>query len=381
MKMICCCLLTCFWILSAFAQQGNSIYKTTKLKDIANLLSIKEIGDRSEGFYSLPAWEGYPLIMHVNQNRIIDHIGIRLFNREQMQDKDMSSVFDFVERYVLELILIKDRTKIASKLNDDKVNLEYGDFPDLKKITDSLSLEIKQFDTREYRISWTDNVNNRIIYALSFPMYYELMLGMNKIEIENNLEADIKAQAYNIKVQEPVRKENMYFIPQTGYYIKPGEKYILETLNSNLYYTKDSDGTFSLLFDERFPVESLSNLMISDDTENNYLLNITQHKYGRNVSEFTVPLKQWIRYCLNGGCVAYFGLESQDEHRIKATVIMENKKPAYNHVLYVVFDKSRLSTPDGTIHATLHAYIPTHNVSDLYNETRREMPETNKKIE
>jgi len=369
MKKICCCLLTCLLALSAFTQ-NNGIYKTARLKDMANLLSITETGTRLEGYHSLPAWTGYPVVMHINQNRIIDHIGIHLFNREQIRDKDMSVVLDFVERYLLELILIKDKSRIAGKLREDKVTLEYGDFPALKKITESLLLEITQSDSRKYRISWTDKTDNRIIYALSFPMYYELMLGMNKIEIENNLAEEIKAQVYNIKVTEPVRKENLIPVPQTKYYIKQGEKYILETLNSNLYYIKSQDGTFSLLFDEKFPVESLSNLMISDDVENNYSLNITQNKYGQNVANFTVPLKQWIRYCLNVGCTAYFGLESQDENQIKASVVMENKKLAYNHVLYIIFDKTQLSKANGIINAKLHAYIPTHNVTDLFYETQ-----------
>jgi len=344
---------------------------------MANLLSIKAT-DRLEGYHTLPVWDGYSLVMHVTQNRVIDHIGLHLFNREQVRDKDMTVVFDFVERYLLELILLKDKSKIAGKLKEDKVNLEYGDFPALKKITESLLLEVTQSDSRKYRISWTDKTNGQTVYALSFPMYYELMLGMNKIEIENNLEADIKAQIYNIKVTEPVRKENLYPVPQTKYYIKQGEKYILETLNSNLYYIKKQDGTFTLLFDEKFPVESLSNLMISDDMDNNYLLNVTQNKYGQNVSEFTVPLKQWIRYCLNLGCVAYFGLESQDEHQIIASVVMENRKLAYNHVLYIIFDKSRLNKPDGTIKAKLHAYIPTHNVTDLFYQTK-DKPNTKQK--
>ncbi|PXV65011.1 hypothetical protein CLV62_1089 [Dysgonomonas alginatilytica] len=369
MKKIYYCLIICFFSLPVFSENSN-LYKTHKLEEMANLFLIKLPTDKSEGYHSVSFWEGYPVVIHVDQKKVIDHIGVYLFNRDQIVNRNMNIVFDFVERYLLELIQVKDRTRIAAMTRDDKVVIEYGDFPDLKKITPSHILEISQSELKNYRISWTEKASNKTVFAMSFPLQYELMLGMNKIEIEDNLLNDINYQQYDTKELHPLKKEKLLPVPQTDYYIRQGAKYILESMNSNLYYKKEANRGFSLLSDTNYPVELVANLMISDEIENNFLLNITQYKYGQNTTNFTIPLKQWVSYCLHSGCTPYFGVESQDESQIKASVIMENKKLGYNHILYIVFDKSQLSKLGGTIDAKLYSYIPTHNVTDLFYETQ-----------
>lgn len=365
MKFIFYLLFSLVSVSSFYAQ-----YKTNKLEEIAKQIQLETNSNRLEGLHSVQSWRGYPIVICVDGEHIVDHIGLRLFNRNVARDKDMTIIFDFVERYLLELILVNNKEQIATLLRDDKVVLEYGDFSDLKLISDSSLLEITQSDTRTYHISWINDKNKKTIYSLSFPIQYDLILGMNKIEIENKLADEVRSHAYNVKVADMVRKEDLLPAPQANYYIKQGNKYILEALNSNLYYKKDAKKGFHLLLDENHPIESLANLMISDNIENNYQIEITQNKYGQQIERFSVPLKQWIRYCIDSGCVAYFGVESQSENEIKASVVMENRKLAYNHVFYLSFDKALLRKPNDTIRGKLHAYIPTHNVTDLFYSSK-----------
>lgn len=368
MKKVCCLLMVCLSALSALGQ-GSDRYRTTKQQEMANLLPIDLSNINSSG-YNFDIWKGYSIAIRNNHKHQIEHIGLKLFNRQDLNDRDLSIIFDFVERYLLELILIGDRQQIASVIKSDNVTLEYGDFSDLKKITDALLLNIHQDETNQYKISWTDNQTKNIIYSFSFPMHYELILGMNKKEIEEKLVEDILSLHSNIEVREEVRKENLKQIGNAKYYVKEGRKYIIESLNSNLYYIKQKNEHYSLIRDFKYPVESLANLMLSEEGDTSYQLDITQNKYGYQTSHYTVPLKQWIRYCLYMGCTPYFGLESEDDKEIRASVVMENRKLAYNHILYITFSKDQLKRKDGVIKTKLHAYIPTHNVIELFDETK-----------
>lgn len=367
MKKVCCLLIIYMSTFCVFGQVENR-YQIAKLKEMANLLSVDLKIDSDSS--SSRVWRGYPIIIRTNHKNTIDHIGIQLFNRQDLNDKDLLVIFDFVERYLLELILVGDRQQVASVIQSDGVRLEYGDFSDLKKITDSNLLEISQDETNRYSINWRGKETGKTIYAFSFPMHYELILGMNKKEIENKLSEDILQFPYNVEVKKEVREEDLQQVGNAKYYVRQGIKYIIESLNSNLYYLKQKNGHYSLICDFKYPVESLANLMISEEGSHNYILDITQNKYGYQTSHYTVPLKQWIKYCLYMGCTPYFGLESEDDKQIKASLVMENRKLAYNHVLYITFSKDQLVDKSGSIKVKLHAYVPTHNVIDIFYETK-----------
>lgn len=379
MKKVCCQLFVfVFFSLSSLGQNSDQ-YKTAKIEEMANLLSF-DLSDSAFGYQS-KQWQGYPITVHTDGQGKIDHLGLKLFNRQDSNDKDLLLIFNFVERYLLELLLLKDRQQLANMLISDRVNLEYGDFPDLKKISDSLLLRISQDESGKYSVSWSDHQTGKIVYSLSFPVNYELILGMNKIEIENNLAKEIQLQAYNIEVKGTVRIEDLQLMPKTtNHYIKQGVKYIIGALNSNLYYMKDKGDQFRLIYDNKYPIESLANLMITEEVDHSYQLDISQNKYGYKEASFQVPLKQWVRYCLNSGCVPYFGFEDENETEIRASVVMENRWLAYNHVLYITFSKDLLKQKSGSIKAKLHAYIPTHNVTDLFYQTTNNLDKKPKNI-
>lgn len=366
MKKICICLLVSCIALPLFAQDSGK-YKTKRLEGIANLLSVNP--ERlTEGYHQLPDRDGHSLQLHVSKNGIVDHIGLKLFNRDNVDDKDMTVIFDFTERYLLELVLIDNWEQSAKRMEEDKVTLDYVYFSDLKKISDTLLSEITRFEDKGYSITWKEKGKQKNTFGISFPIQYELILGMNKIEIEDGLQQSIQNQENTIREQKPVHKTTLFPVPQTNYYIKQGAMYMISELSANLYYIKEGANGFRLLHNPDFPIETLANLMTTNEIENDYQLSITQNKYGYNAVNYTASLKQWLNYCFDSGCTAYFGLEAQDEEVIKATVVMENKELAYNHILYIDFNKSCLNKRNGTIKAKLNSFIPTHNLTDLYYE-------------
>ena len=64
----------------------------------------------------------------------------------------------------------------------------------------------------------------------------------------------------------------------------------------------------------------------------------------------------------------YFAVENETIESIKAVILVENKNWGYNHLLSVTVPRDFISNPDVKLTATLNAFIPTHNVRNLYQE-------------
>ncbi len=80
---------------------------------------------------------------------------------------------------------------------------------------------------------------------------------------------------------------------------------------------------------------------------------------------FSIPLEHWKNYARAEGCRAYFGLEQDADGQLVATVLLANEALGYNHLLHVSIGKETIARRKGTLRATLHAYVPVHNVSRI----------------
>ena len=61
-------------------------------------------------------------------------------------------------------------------------------------------------------------------------------------------------------------------------------------------------------------------------------------------------------------------IEEETEDMLKVFVIAENITLNYNHVLLVYVPKDFMVNPTAIFNASVNAFIPTHNVTNLYEE-------------
>ena len=146
---------------------------------------------------------------------------------------------------------------------------------------------------------------------------------------------------------------------------KKGNSYIDQRLNSDTYYQL-IDGRPTLLLDVTFPAESSANLFLDAATGGDYKLHFTQILYGFKQKQFTVPLWQWLNFCQIQGCKLYFGVEEVSSSEVRASVIAVNELVGYNHVMFVKIPFKVVDDRVGEIEAQIHAYVPMHNVTNLF---------------
>ena len=330
--------------MSAMAQ---SKFRTTELRRLATVLTL-DVNQLPEG-YSHPKVHGYNLTVHQDQ-QTIDHIGLYLFS-DQLRASAQSPIFDFLERYFLQLKYPPIVKTSANMIRDDNFRFIQGSMTTIDglRLTDDFSYIN---DNHRYTATWQRD--GRIMLSVSFPVEYELISGENKIEAEENLLADIQKTIVGQRKDDARRNDT----------------YINKSFSNRLYYQQGQ-----LILDSKHPAESLANLMLTMNAPGDYTIQMTQVSYGFKKKVFQVPLHQWIAFCQNNGCQLYFGIDDiKANGEISAVVIAVNETENYNHVLTLTLSSKAMDARQGLIEARLFPYVPTHNVLNMFANYRKSNP-------
>lgn len=339
---------------------GQVQFATARLEAMASLLPLDwsrlTSGDNYEYSYS-----GHLLHVRVNQWNEIDHIGYRLFSTE-VRTRNPLPIYDFLERYFLELDLSEDIDK-SVRLAIDKVQLSNRDLNVIHQFDGSETLKIDMLNLKKYQVSWSKD--GQEIQTITFDMDYQLLSGCNIVEAEEKLLKELQRH------QPDSLNQASATFPEADstnhlYWQKDQGTYILDEIRHTLYYERDETQKWKLVCDTLHPLWSTFNLMLSKEMSHNCYLETVVDLYGYNEKEILVSLKKWIDFCISQGCKSYLGIKTHTDETITGTVFIVNEKMGYNHMLSIELNKDIIATRKGNIKSRLYAYIPLHNVSDDY---------------
>ena len=359
---------------SILEAQNTPNFKSHKLEEIASKLSAYYHVDF--GASQVYALNEKPLIVTIDNFHTIDHIGFKLFDRAVME-QNPSPIYHFVERFLLELFLMKDNSKISEYLQESKIILRFGQTSNkgvyhdllgvLSKISPGLSI-IMTTDNNRYTISWFQN--NRLVFSLRFPIQYELLWGMNKAESENHFYSDLLAfrSVKNISIPSDTLNTSFMKAINDSCFRASGDYYGIEEITSDQYYQKTSKGKLIQLSDLNNPVESVLNLFTMK-ADKRITAAVVQRLYGGRKVNFDITLSQLLDFCRVSGCEIYAGVEALEGNAISGTVMMVNRALGYNHLLSFSTDIRVISNPDKyKMDIQLFTFVPIHNINTLYNE-------------
>lgn len=370
------------------------------------------------------SYKGYPVIIE-SKNEEIKHIGLDIFG-EDIRNGTNKCLYRFVEQYLLELLVCQSKRIPSQQMVVDGVTI-VGDLNNIPLF--SLQESLYVFDTykhnRGYTIEWS---NNHTTFTISFPSKYELIMGLSKIELENLFiknvrthkiypKIDSRIEGDIVRISEDIfvlrkgfymlgQMEHSYYLTSSGIEHQQDSIYNVDinhpdtiiqcpadTINClgpmevstqkdslclaeniNCFYKDDSAylfnnlDSFAFVCDERYPIESLRNLLSVSSIQNDYVITIKINKYGFNQETISIPLSQLIDFCLQDGCIPYVGIENIEEEKIVAVLTMVQSNYGYNHVFRIEFNPKTLVCKSGVINSVAKIYIPTDSVSKLYGE-------------
>lgn len=335
-------------VLSATAHIS---YRTPELQRLASTLKV-DVSQLHEGYNYLSLDNTY--ITVIMQNSMISHIGLTLFT-EEMRKLSPTPIMNFLERYFLLLKYPPSEKTATTMAREDEFRFEDGSIQTVAQLLPTDKFEYRT-DGHRYIASWRRD--SKQLLTVSFPVEYQLMSGENKIEAESHILDDIS----NTKV---VHKPDNMEQQQNDYYI-------LKTCTNRIYFVNNR-----LVAGERYPAETVANMMLSTEMKGDVKLHITQVAYGFRKSSIDVNLKQWITFCRNSHCKLFFGIDNiNSDSSVDAIVVAVNSEENYNHVLTVSVPIDVIASQQGTIEARLYSYVPTQNIRNLFGAYKKSNPKT-----
>lgn len=348
-------LLVCFNSLQLHA---DTTFRSAELQRLAGVLHICA-DSLHEGTNNFRV-SGRSVKLRCQQGRV-QTIGYHLFT-DEMKSAVGTPILDFLERYFLQLdyphadrpssrMALEDRFRFLSGTQAVVGTIRPGD---------DFALD---HEHHQYTATWRRN--GKKILSVQFPANHELISGETKVESEQNMEADIQMAAG--KSIETISASQLSATSQSAYFVRRGNTYCNNLFASNLYYQRQ-DSSFVLVSDANHPLETAANMLLCHSFHPDHKLVVEQTLYGFKKKRFETSLSQWIAYCKNNGCKLYYGIETYNEQRIKATVIAVNEAENFNHVLQTEIPMTALADSTVPVSAVLSAFVPMHNVRHLFGQ-------------
>lgn len=418
-------LILSLFILMAGQAWATNTYATQRLQQIASQLYWIPFDTLHYGTHEFH--EGATtLVVRVNEWQEIEHIGLKIFYQQQL-DNDHLCIYDFVERYLIELQMFGNEYAAWERMNSDNVLIEFGNLSDFFALRQTDEFRLSSLGFKGYRFSWSRE--GRPLLSILFPMDYQLISGCNAIELEYNYMRNIERYAETlIEIQDTLApksihetnntientvwgarsKEKISFLIYTfpisyqfisglkdielkqynmraanqtaapllgcysefdsivgDYYIIEGGTYLSESIRHDLYYEKCMEG-WAPLCNTRKPYWSAYNIALSSSPVGDFCLDGLLDLYGYETEPFSLPFHKWVSYCEKEGGKLYFGIRSVDSTCISGTIFIPFENKGYCHLLKVDIPLSALENRTGDIRSRLFVYIPLHNIDDGY---------------
>lgn len=340
------------------------------LQDIVDKLPL---ADHTNGEFVMPTLsKERPIIMTRNPEGLVSHVGFKLFDRAIIT-RHPSPIYYFLERYLLQLLLLPDNHEVTRQLKSDRVKIdsELHDLTDYQKglshiVSDDTSGSSVYITCNNNRYTVSCMKGNSRLIRISLPVRHELITGYSKLEAESSFYPELLK--FTVSKQEPL-DEMLMDIWQDSLYCANQSSYGIQDILSTSYYSK-TDNEFVPLFTPSAFKESVYNLFNAIHQQE-IPVNVTQSLYGKKLS-YTVTLDKLTAYLRAQQCQMYTGISEITESAVKAVVIAINTELGYQHLISFTCPTSLFSYTDGeTIEAKMYCFTPIHNISSLYNEKNK----------
>lgn len=342
-------------------------YRLPRLEKMAAAVHL-QVSDRMLGpdveIDSVAFFQGRPVYLRTNGFGDVSHLGYRLFPRAIKDQHKGIPVFDFLERYLLELDLQLDGNNPSLRMDIDQVVVVKGSLQILHQLNGHtpIQMNVDEITRKMYRLEV--NVDRQTLVVV-IPADSQLLYGGNTIELEQSFVDGInrimavspEALITNWDIAQVHRTKNLLVID--------GGYYRIEDIRGDIYLT-NRRGKRLLLLDRKSPMHSISNMMLTGVTPHDADLQIDFHIYGNSIHRRLTTVQQFVDYCKSEGCQLYFGTKTLTPKELTGTLFAYNEKYAYTHMLSVNVPLDVLEQPDCLITGHAYVYIPLHDITEQY---------------
>lgn len=369
LEVFCMFLFVC--LISIGELHAEHSYSNKLLAEIAQQLTDTYKVNMTQGEMMVQSLcSAKPLVVEKDSRGVINHIGIKLFDRKFIL-RYPSSLYHFVERYFLELLLLPSEQDIYTKMRMERVKIS-SDLCEMIPIRKGLLDVIAAFDdgpsfciicnNNRYVVSCM--IDNRLLVDINFPVRYELISGFTKLEAENSVY--LSFMSYQKRDYVPFKQDEL-FVYKDSLYCADEDYYLAEEIVSTSYYIKEKD-VMVPVFSTSWLSESVCNLFNSL-YDWGVKAEITQNLYGGKKITYTESLAKLMDFYASQDCKLYTGINKYDKSKIEGALIAVNMELGYQHLVNFSFKKDLFEEPEKHgVKMKVYSYIPIHNVSSMFDE-------------
>lgn len=146
--------------------------------------------------------------------------------------------------------------------------------------------------------------------------------------------------------------------------IAKGTYFQVNSLRSDIYIDSKNKRP---VFNKRYPMESATNLLMNNISNDTHRIKVTHHQYGNVTKNVTLPLHA-IFPILAADKDIYCSVTKIDAYHIEANLVMHQPKSDYIHLFVVQMTIDELFKPEGMISAELYSNIPQNNIKSIYSK-------------
>ena len=344
-------------------------YHTQRLQQIAckGGFNIPEMLSPSVRIDSIASLRGHTICLRTNGFGDVAHIGYNLFSRELMSHYGRTPLFEFVERYLLELDLELSELGMAKRMDIDRVVMVEGSWDVLRQLTPASNVFVNMEELARHNVRLTFESNGQRT-VLTIPSNCQLLLGANAIELEQIALRDIQRMIPLAALD--IWGNDWEMLPRTraeNIEIADGGHYIINEIRGDLYFNR-IDGKLQLICSTKSPVRSISNLMLTGMSDDILPMKLVLNEYGQRSDTIQIAFQQLIAYFQVEGCKLFFGVKSRNDNILSGTLFAYNQDLAYTHMVSVDVPLTLIDNGEGIIESKAYVYIPIQNIPDKYFE-------------
>ena len=146
---------------------------------------------------------------------------------------------------------------------------------------------------------------------------------------------------------------------------------MIDKVSSDLYYS-GWDDTLKVLWDKRYPMQSLTNLLLGQIASPDFTIDLTHRRYGNERPQFMVDWASLYHTLCTEGVRPYASsARREDGVTMRGIVLFHEPNGNYVHMLVLSVKPEQLFSDDPkgrVLHADLFTNIPQHNLLNLYEE-------------
>lgn len=286
-----------------------------------------------------------------------------------LEDRQFGMATNFLQRYqqLLSTPDSEEKSDRIRRVKEDGFKYTKGNDRSFMAIPEDADFSI-DFNKGVYTASWS--TEGKTLVECNFPA----KVGLMKIEDKKGLELLMiekfrgrTSSADDIPLPTATIKE-VSKLPFSDFYIKSNDTFITSNLSNQIIYlpSKEAIDKFEMVYDSgKFPVETISNIMMTGYSKDNLGIDLKIKQYGYGATDVPTTLSTLYDIFSEEGCDPYWGLKETTGDVVKGLYIWKNDMGGYCHVVSMEVPLEALSSKCNA-KATLHCYVRLDNLKSLF---------------